>query len=66
MDGVKLDPPNNVKAMLFVNNYFCKDFDKCVNFYKDFLKHSEITLSDTRRVSELSSSERDGSGSKKF
>ena len=66
MDGVKVDSLNNVKAMIIPNSDFCKDFDKCVTLYKALLNQSSITLRETRRVLEVSSSRHGGSGSEKF
>ena len=65
MDGVKVDSINTAKAMIITNSGFCKEFDKCVTLYKDFLKHSDSNQSDTRRVLEVSSGRRGVSGVKK-
>ena len=66
MDGVKVDSLKTIKAMIIVNCDFCKDFDKCVTLYKALLNQSSITLRETRRVLEVSSSRHGGSGSEKF
>ena len=62
---VKVDSLNTTKAMILENSDFCKDFDKCVTFYKDFLKQYRSTQSETRGVSEFSSGERGRSGGEK-
>ena len=56
MDVVKLDSLNTFNAMILAHSYFHKEFDKCITLYEDFLNHSDSNSSDTRRVSEVSSS----------
>ena len=46
--------------MILAKSYFCKDFDKCITLYKDFLEQSNSTPSETRRVSEVSYGVRGG------
>ena len=65
MDGVKVDSLNTVEAMIITKSIFFKDFDKCVTWYKDFHGKYNSTPSKKRRVSEVSSSGRGGSGVKK-
>ena len=65
MGVVKLDLLNTVKSMILANSDFCKDFDKCVTFYKDFLKESGSTPSETMRVFKVSYVGRGGSGGEK-
>ena len=44
-----MDSLDTVKAMILVNSDFFKDFDKCITLYKNFLKKSDSTQSETRR-----------------
>ena len=53
---------DTVKAIILGKSDFCKDFDKCVAFYKDFLKQSNSTRSEIRLVLEVSSVRCGGSG----
>ena len=62
VDNLKVDSLNTVKERILTNSDFCKDFDKCANLYKDFLKHSESIPNETRLVSEVSSGVHGGSG----
>ena len=51
--------------MIIKNSDFCKDFDKCVTFYKNYLNHYNSTPRDTRWVSDISYGRSGGSGGKK-
>ena len=62
MDGVKVDSLNTFKEMILANSDVCKDFDKCFALYKDLLKQFDSTPSETRRVLDVSSGGRGGSG----
>ena len=48
MDGVEVDYLDIVKEMNIANIDFCKEFDKCITLYNDFLKHYSSTQSEIR------------------
>ena len=56
LDRIKTDSIDAVKAKIIQYSKLHRDFDRCVTFYKDFIKQSSGNQSnEARRVAEISS-----------
>ena len=56
LDGIKTDSLDAVKENIMQDRELRRDFERCVNFYKDFIKQSSGNqINESRRVAEVSS-----------
>ena len=65
LDGIKTDSLDAVKANIMQDGSLCRHFERCVAFYKEFIKHSSGNHSnESRRVSEVGSHKKGNDGVK--